>query len=93
MSLLDKYLKGWTLRTTRPELTPGRAIDVFLAEYDAGEDAGLAYIGDTKLYVDGATPEHVEQQIRVEVTEFESNGGVGHGEFVEVVGGSSYSAE
>ena len=91
MSLFDKYLKGWSFRTTRPSLEPGSTIDVFLAEYDAVEDAGLAYLGDTKLHVEGATPEHVEQQIRVKVTEFDSNGGVGRGEFVEVVGDSSYA--
>jgi|GEM_PF-227428 len=91
MSFLDKYLKGWSFRTTRPALDSGRAVDVFLAEYDAGEDAGIAYVGDTKLYVEGATPEHVERQVRVEVTEFDSNGGVGRGEFVEVVGDSSYA--
>ncbi|HMB50068.1 DUF7513 family protein [Natronoarchaeum rubrum] len=91
MSFLKKYTKGWSFRTTSPSLEPGSTVDVFLAEYDAAEDAGLAFVGDTKLYVEGATPEHVEQQVRVEVAEYDSNGGVGRGEFVEVVGDSSYA--
>jgi len=91
MSFLSKYAKGWSFRTTRPSLEIGSTIDVFLAEYDAVEEAGLAFVGDTKLYVEGATPEHVEQQVRVDITEYDSNGGVGRGEFVEVVGDSSYA--
>jgi len=90
MSLLEKYTKGWSFRTTRPSLDPGSTVDVFLAEYDAREEAGLAYVGDTKLYVEDATPAHVEKRVRVEVTEYDPNGG-GRGEFVEVVGDSSYA--
>jgi hypothetical protein len=91
MSLFSKYMKGWKFRTTSPTLDPGSTVDVFLAEYDAREEAALAYVGDTKLYVEGATPEHVERRVRVEITEFESNGGVGRGEVVQVVGESSYT--
>jgi len=91
MNFLGKYTRGWSFRTTRPSLDAGSTVDVFIAEHDAAEDAGLAFVGDTKLYVEGSTPEHVEQQVRVEVSEYDSNSGVGRGEFVEVVGDSSYA--
>lgn len=91
MSLLSKYLRGWSFRTTNPVLQPGDEIDVFLAEYDRNEDAALAYVGDTRLYVDGAGPEHVELQVRVAVREFDPDDSTGYGEFVDVVGESSYA--
>lgn len=91
MSLLSKYFRGWSLRTTHPTLQPGKEVNVFLAEYDPEEDAALALIGDTRLYVSGAEPEHVGMRMRVAVREFRPDDSVGYGEFVEVVGGSSYA--
>lgn len=89
MSFFKKYLKGWQFRTTTPSLTPGEEVNVFLNHYDADEDIGIVNVGDTKLYVEGVAPEHVDLRIRVEVTAFED--GVGRGVFKEVVGESSYS--
>ena len=91
MSFLSKYLRGWKFRTTHPTLQPGSEVNVFLAEYDPGEDRGVAFIGDTRLYVKNARPEHVEKRIRVAVREFEPDDSIGRGEFVEVVGESSYT--
>ncbi|WP_122087906.1 DUF7513 family protein [Halalkalicoccus subterraneus] len=91
MSFLSKYLKGWSLRTTRPTLQPGKEVNVFLAEYDPGEESALALVGDTRLYVSNAGPEHVGKRVRVAVKEFQPDDSVGYGEFVEVVGESSYA--
>lgn len=91
MSIFSKYLKGWSLRTTHPTLQPGTEINVFLAEYDPDEDAALALVGDTRLYVSGTEPEHVGKRVRVAVRKFQPDESVGHGEFVEVVGESSYA--
>ena len=89
MSLLDKYMKGWRFRSSRPSLEAGDEVDVFVAE--SNSDEGHAYIGDTHLIVEGAGPETVEKQVRVRVTEFDATNASGRGEFVEVVGESSYS--
>jgi hypothetical protein len=91
MSFLSKYLKGWKFRTTHPTLQPGSEVNVFIAEYDPGEERGIAFVGDTRLYVKGAGPEHVEKRVRVAVREFEPDESIGHGEAVEVVGESSYT--
>lgn len=91
MSFLSKYFRGWKFRTTHPTLQPGSEVNVFLAEYDPGEERGVAFIGDTRLYVKNAGPEHVEKRIRVAVREFEPDDSIGRGEFVEVVGESSYT--
>lgn len=91
MSILSKYLKGWSFRTTKPTLQPGKEVNVFLAEYDREEDAALALVGDTRLYVSEAGPEHVGKRVRVAVREFQPDDSIGFGEFVEVVGESSYA--
>lgn len=91
MSLLSKYLKGWSFRTTHPVLKPGTEVNVFLAEYDPAEDAALALVGDTRLYVSETNPEHVGKRVRVTVREFYPDDSIGYGEFVEVVGESSYA--
>lgn len=89
MSLLAKYLKGWKFRTGRPTLDPDSTVDVFMSEYDG--QRGIARIGDTKLYIQGATAEHKGKKLRVRVDEFDERQSVGRGEFIEVVGRSSYS--
>ncbi|WP_137288716.1 DUF7513 family protein [Natronorubrum halophilum] len=91
MSFFQKYFGGWTFRSTRPSFEPGDEIDVFVAETN-GTDAGLAYVGDTKLRVEGAGPETVEKRVRVRVTEFDETDATGNGEFLEIVGESSYTS-
>ena len=91
MSFLSKYLKGWQFRTTNPTLEPGSEVNVFLTEYDPAENQGIAFVGDTRLYVTNTSPEHVGKRLRVTVTEFDTETSVGHGEFLEVVGESSYT--
>ncbi|MFC7214700.1 TRAM domain-containing protein [Saliphagus sp. GCM10025334] len=90
MSVLEKFLSGWHFRTTRPTLTPGTEVDVFLSEFDA-DDTGVARIGDTVLYVEGASPGHVEKRVRVRVIDFDDSMSTGRGEYVETVGESSYT--
>lgn len=89
MSFFKNYLKGWNFRTNRPSLEPNSTVDVFMAEHDG--NVGIAYIGDSRLRIEGAQPAHKEKQVRVRVTEFDRSQSVGRGEFVEVVGESSYS--
>ncbi len=90
MSVWRSYFKGWTFRTSRPSLVSGSEVDVFVSRYE-GDGVGLALVGDTRLYVTGIEPEHVEKQVRVAVTEFDEEESVGRGEFREVVGRSSYT--
>ncbi|AFZ71276.1 DUF7513 family protein [Natronobacterium gregoryi] len=90
MSMLSSYFKGWTFRSTTPSLEPGSEINVFVNEYD-GNGVGVANIGDTRLYITGVDPEHVEKRVRVDVTDFDEADSVGHGEFQKVIGTSSYT--
>ncbi|NUB92669.1 TRAM domain-containing protein [Haloterrigena sp. SYSU A121-1] len=89
MSLFSKYLEGWRFRSSEPTFEPGDEISVFVAESN-GTD-GRAYVGDTRLTVEGAGPETVEKRVRVRVTEFDDSSATGRGELLEVVGESSYT--
>lgn len=90
MSLLAKYLAGWQFRSTTPTFDVGDEISVFIAETN-GDGDGHAYVGDTHLVVENAGPETVEKRVRARVTEFDESTATGRGEFLEVVGESSYS--
>jgi len=61
------------------------------AEDEASQGVGVASIGDTQLYVDGTGPEHVDKRVRVRITEYDESTATGRGEFVAVVGESSYA--
>ncbi|RKD95151.1 DUF7513 family protein [Halopiger aswanensis] len=89
MSLFGKYLRGWRFRSSRPALEEGDEIEIFVAE--SNSDEGHAYIGDTHLIIEGAGPETVEKRVRVRVTDFDDVAARGRGEFLEVVGESSYT--
>lgn len=91
MSLLGQFFQGMSFRSTHPTLQPDSEVNVFLAEYDPSEDAAVAYIGDTRLYVSGTDPEHAGLRVRVAVKEFQPDESIGRGELLEVVGESSYA--
>lgn len=77
--------------STTSQIIRAAAGDEAAAETVASpEGIGVADIGDTRLYVEGIGPEHVDLQVRVRVTEFDESTATGRGEFVDVVGESSY---
>ncbi|WP_265109243.1 DUF7513 family protein [Halosolutus halophilus] len=90
MSLLGKYFRGWSFRSTTPSLVPGSEVNIFVSEYD-GDGVGIANVGDTRLYVEGVDPDDVGRRVRVAVTSFDETDATGRGEFREVVGESSYA--
>lgn len=92
MSMFKSYFRGWQFRTTRPNLAVGDEVNVFINHYDETERVGIANIGDSRLYVEGAEPEHLDQRVAVEVTEFDETDSRGRGRFQGVVGESSYTA-
>lgn len=92
MSMLKSYFKGWQFRSARPSLEPGVVVNVFVNDYDENEGVGIAKIGDTKLFIEGAQPEYHELKVAVEITEFDEDTSTGRGIFQEVVGESSYTA-
>lgn len=90
MSLLDKYLAGWRIRSSTPDFEPGEEYRVVITGYDDAEDAAIARVGDSVLYVDDTRPAHVDTIVRIRVTEFDSNDHAGRAELLEVVGETTY---
>ena len=90
MSLLDKYMKGWRFRTTKPSLEEGSMINIFVNRYK-GDNVGVANVGDTRLFIEGVEAEHVEKRVRVKVTDFDHEESVGRAAFRKIIGESSYT--
>lgn len=90
MSLVEKYFKGWHLRTATPDFEPGEEYRVVITNYDDAERAAYARVGDTKLFVDDTGRDYLDKIARVRVTEFDGNGHSGRAELLEVVGETTY---
>jgi len=91
MSLLSKYLSGFSFRTTTPALEPGDTVNVFVSEYDEATGKGTAFVGDTELRVTEFEADDVDKRVAVDVTDYDADSGVARGTFVSVVGVSSYT--
>lgn len=88
MSLLEKYLKGWSFRTSRPSFEPDEELTVIVSEYDDGSP--VARIGDTVLHVDDVPPNAIDRRVRVRVTEFDENEHDGRATYLETVGETAF---
>ncbi|GAA0246669.1 hypothetical protein ACFFQF_05615 [Haladaptatus pallidirubidus] len=88
MSLLDKYLAGWSFRTNKPEFDVGQEIDVYLTDYSNG--TALARVGDTLIHVEDAPPDALDTRVRLRVDEFDTNDYVGEATFVEAIDGTTF---
>lgn len=88
MSLVRKYLKGWSFRTTHPTFAEGDEISVFITGYENGTP--IARVGDTKLRIPNASEDLVDSRVRLRVTQFDENDHVGDAEFLEKVGESAF---
>lgn len=85
MSLLEKYLAGWTFRTSNPTFEVGQEIDVFLTDHRNG--SAVARVGDTVLLVDDAPVTAVDDRVRLRVEAFDENDHTGQATFVESIDG------
>ena len=87
-SLLHKYFKGWSFRSTTPAYEPGEEIEVFLTGTRGG--VPIARVGDTVLEVPDAPPSALDSRVAVRVTDFDASEYEGTGEFLEKVGESAF---
>ncbi|WP_338739539.1 DUF7513 family protein [Haloplanus salilacus] len=88
MSLLGKYLRGWSFRTSRPSFDVDDEIEVFLTGVENG--TVVARVGDTIIRVPDADPEYVDTQCRIRITEFDDGDATGEATFVAKVGESAF---
>lgn len=88
MSLLDKYLAGWSFRTNTPAFEPGQEITAFVTGYDG--DSPVVRIGDTILRVADAPAEAVDARVRLKVESFDASDHTGTATYLERVGESAF---
>jgi hypothetical protein len=88
MSVLEKYLAGWTFRTKFPDFEPGEEIEVMVTGSEDGE--AKARIGDSVLRIHEAPGNLLHKRVTVEITEWDSEGHMGEGTYIETVGESSF---
>ncbi len=85
MSLLDKYLAGWSFRTNTPSFEVGEEIDAYLTGQRNG--TAVARIGDTVLHVDGVSGSTVDDRVRVRIDAFDTSDHTGEATVIETADG------
>ncbi|WP_227355453.1 DUF7513 family protein [Haladaptatus salinisoli] len=88
MSILEKYTKGWTFRTNKPEFDAGEEIDAFITGYENGH--AVARVGDTILRVDDVPADAIDTRVLLRVEEFDTNDHTGRATFIESIDGGTF---
>ena len=81
MSLLRKYLEGWTFRSNTPTFEPGEEIDAFVTGREDG--TAIARIGDTKLRLPDGPDGILDTRVRLRIEEFDPNRHTGRATVLE----------
>ncbi|MDG5775308.1 hypothetical protein VB773_10505 [Haloarculaceae archaeon H-GB2-1] len=85
MSVLQKYLKGFGLRSSTPSFDSGQEVSVFLTGYGGSDGAGLARVGDTTLRIPDAPVGKEGARVRIRVESFDDSKHVGEATYLETV--------
>ncbi|MEF8881238.1 MAG: hypothetical protein V5A34_01780 [Halapricum sp.] len=88
MSILQKWLAGWSFRTSTPDFEPGLTIEVMVTAVDDGH--ATARIGDSTLRIDGAPADALYTRILVEIDAWDVDANAGESTYLETVGKSSF---
>lgn len=83
MSWFQSLLGALRFRTATPEFQPGTTIRVNVTGFDQEKNLGIARIGDTVLTIEGVSPEDVDQERLIEVTDFQTDDFTGHAVLTE----------
>lgn len=91
MKVLDMFFSGWQFRSPSPNFEEGDEITVTLSDYDEKEESVYARIGDSTVYTDDSlSPDDIGKQVRLRVTEFESDDHTGRAEVLQIVSESEF---
>lgn len=89
MSRFEKFLAGWSFRSSTPGYEPGDVIEVMVTG-EANGDAAVARIGDSTLRIEGAPDDAVNTRVLVAVDAWDEAGHTGTGTYRETVGKSAF---
>ncbi|WP_049984175.1 hypothetical protein [Halorubrum sp. BV1] len=88
MSVFEKFLAGWSFRSSTPAYEPGETIEVMVTGRE-GETA-IARIGDSALQIGEAPADAVDTRVLVEVETWDAGERRGTGTYRETVGESAF---
>jgi hypothetical protein len=88
MSLVSKYLRGWSFRSSRPSFDVDDEVELFLTGVQGG--TVVARVGDTIIRVPDADPSYVDTRCRLRITAFDDADATGEATFLEKVGESAF---
>jgi len=93
MSVFDKFLAGWSFRSSTPDYASGDAIEVMVTgtEGGAGETkTAVARIGDSTLRIKDAPADAVNTRVIVDVESWDETEHRGVGTYRKTVGKSAF---
>ncbi|GAB3706302.1 DUF7513 family protein [Halorubrum pallidum] len=88
MSVFDKFLAGWSFRSSTPDYEPGETIEVMVTGRE-GETA-VARIGDSTLQIEEAPADAVDTRVLVDVETWDAGERRGTGTYRKTVGESAF---
>ncbi|MGM0371830.1 MAG: DUF7513 family protein [Halobacteriota archaeon] len=88
MSVLEKWLAGWTFRTGKPDYEPGETIEVMVTSMQNGK--AKARIGDSILRIKNVPEGGENTRVMVEIEEWDTEDHIGEGTYLETVGESAF---
>jgi|AntRauMinimDraft_4_1070384.scaffolds.fasta_scaffold00010_88 hypothetical protein len=88
MSRFEKFLAGWSFRSSTPDYAVGDVIEVMVTGETNGETT--ARIGDSTLRIDGAPDDAVNTRVRVAVETWDETTHTGTGTYRKTVGESAF---
>ncbi|APE95831.1 DUF7513 family protein [Halodesulfurarchaeum formicicum] len=88
MSVLEKWLAGWTFRTAKPDYEPGEKIEVMVTSMQNGK--AKARIGDSVLRIKEVPEDGLNTRVMVKVDEWDTEDHIGEGTYLETVGESAF---
>lgn len=88
MSIMEKWLAGWSFRTRYPDYEPGETIEVMVTGMTDGK--AKARIGDSILRIKDAPEGSENMRVLVEIEEWDTEDHIGEGTYLETVGESAF---
>ena len=88
MSRFEKFLAGWSLRSSTPDYEPGDVIEVMVT--GAEGDRAIARIGDSTLRIADAPADAVNTRVVVEVESWDGSAHAGRATYRKTVGESAF---
>lgn len=71
MSMFETFFKGFSFRSSYPDFEQDQEVSAYMTGYDEEREAGIVRVGDTILEVPDATPDLLDQELQLRITDFD----------------------